>query len=203
MNARTQFRQWLDVEITTTLASAGYVRRGFNYERSTSDTVLIVAFQISRSSTADKVEFNVYGGVCSHRLTEYDAAQVNRRPRKSIALIECQVQIPLFYVLGERVVRWWTIDRGSMEETGRRFREWIASLLIPELEIRQTDIALRDEYLRQRHARELGPGGLRHLLHLLQAIGPANEIPAIERELEGASQRRLARNLENHCAETR
>jgi hypothetical protein len=196
MNARTRFRQWLDSEITPTLAAAGYVRRGHHYERSTSDTLLMVAFQVARSSAADEVEFNVYGGVCSFRLSEFDSARVKRSPRKWIDLIDCQVQIPLFFLLGERVERWWSIDLGSMQEMGAQFRSWITSLLIPELEARQTDVALRDEYLRQRSAQELGPVGLGHLLCLLRAIGPPSDISGVEQELVGASERRLARNLE-------
>jgi hypothetical protein len=196
MNARTRFRHWLDSEITPTLAAAGYVRRGHNYERATSDTLLMVAFQMSRSSSADDVEFNVYGGVCSYRLLEYDSALVSRSPGKSIDLLDCQVQIPLFYLLGERVERWWSLDPRSMLEMGVQFRSWIASLLIPELEARQADVALRDEYLWQRRAGELGPIGLGHLLHLMKAIGPASEISGIEQELVGAGERRLARNLE-------
>jgi hypothetical protein len=83
-----------------------------------------------------------------------------------------------------------------MLEMGVQFRSWIASLLIPELEARQADVALRDEYLWQRRAGELGPIGLGHLLHLMKAIGPASEISGIEQELVGAGERRLARNLE-------
>lgn len=195
MNARTEFRQWLDLEITPTLTNAGFQRRRLKYLRETSETVLLVAFQVSRSSTADEVEFNLYGGVCSYRLLEQDSVLLERSPHESIGLIDCQVQIPLFVLLGEQVERWWSISPGSSQETGRQFRSWITTLLLPELELRQTDAALRDEYLNQLSVQELGPMGLRHLLYLLQTIGPASEIPLVESELENASARRLEKNL--------
>ena len=196
MNARSDLRQWLDTEISPLLRESRFARKGLAYSRSTADVQQLVAFQPSRFATDDLLEFGVYGGVCSFRLLDDDASLLGETTRTPIRLLDCHIQIPLFVLLGERIEKRWRIEAETAAVLGRQFRTWLEDLLLPELDRRTSDEALRDDYLAKLEEDVIGPVGLRRLLHLLREIGPTERITDVEKALDGAVERRLARNLQ-------
>ena len=203
MNARSDFRHWLDAEITPVLRASRFARKGFSYSRSSADVQQLVVFQPSRFASDDRLDFSVYGGVCSFRLLEDDASLFGETTRTPIRLEDCHVQIPLFVLLGERIEKRWRIEAATAAVLGRQFRTWLEELLLPELDKRASDDALRDEYLSKLDEDAIGPVGLRRLLFLLREIGPTQRISDVEEALNGAVERRLARNLQTVIEERR
>lgn len=184
MDAREKFERLVAEFVKPALRGRGFRTRGTTFFRLQDSNWGLVQLQRHSMSSAEKVLFTVNVAVASARLAGVSAEEWRKKPP---AEYSCDLRMRIGHLLPSGHDKWWTIDGNT--DVGQMAEEVVGDITsagLAALEQYITNEALRDLWLS-------GGGWLtaseraRKLLAMVRAIGPAELLPQLERDLETAA----------------
>ena len=173
---REMVRSWLQPE----LSDRGFKKRASVFVRQADEVTCLVDYRTNRHDPpkATAVHFTVGIGVWSHRLQAFYGTQ--QRP---VTWDDSHWRERLGFFLPENRDVWWPIDESTVDSVGDQQREYLTSILIPELDKRHADEALLAEWLAGRSPGLTKQQRLLNTLILVHTLRPDSDWRSLANEL--------------------
>jgi uncharacterized protein DUF4304 len=184
-SAQQAFNDLLEDWIEPTLKASGFQRRGNRFYRDAGDSVQLVDFQRSMTSTHDRVRFTVNLGVESKRLAAFFESRTARSKKRLPSVDNCHWKLRLDWLVPDPINEWFVLDgRSDVEQLGRQLLTYLRGYVLPGLEAHGTDAALANLWLSGQSPGLTDFSRLLYLAVLLHDSGSKAALDSVMRELD-------------------